>query len=73
MAVNSMRHGFLCNNNVIMILKFESKSSHNKVPFFNPLNFDGFPHTGGSGWGVWIGGGVWYSLFIKNLAYYSFH
>ena len=37
------------------------------------------PHTGGtagaifnvrgSGWG----GGVWYSLFIKNLAHYSSH
>ena len=22
---------------------------------------------------VWIGGGVWYSLFIKNLGHYSSH
>ena len=45
MAVNSVRHSFLSNMNVFMILKFESKSSHNKVSFFNPLYFDGFSHT----------------------------
>ena len=36
----------------------------------SPLWIRTCDHLRGSGWG---GGGVWYSLFIKNLAHYSSH
>ena len=35
----------------------------------SPLWIRTCDHLRGSGWG----GGVWYSLFIKNLAHYSSH
>ena len=49
------------------------KGSSIKDAAINTVDYSAFLSPSVSGKRVWVGWGVWYSLFITNLAHYSSH